>query len=231
MPLDISALCGRHAVELSDARWDHDDGLIDVVQDALRERGLDVSDVPQDASTSVRGGRLQCQTNVRMGSIASHSSRRGFIESFVSKLWDNGQPRQVRAPPSFFSISIHRDLTPEGLRHLSRILLICLRGARTVQALSDGTILFPIAALTRPSTGIMLSFATSSLEPAAPCSSSRSSSISATERSMCSRPGLSGALPDITAPTLPNQPWERGRLEEGLRQSAERAGTFGAHPA
>ena len=36
VPLDISALCRRNAVELSDARWDHDvGGLIDAVQDAL----------------------------------------------------------------------------------------------------------------------------------------------------------------------------------------------------
>src|SRR5687767_256958 len=45
VPPDISALCGRQAVALGDPpAWDDDvNRLIDRVQDALRERGVDVS--------------------------------------------------------------------------------------------------------------------------------------------------------------------------------------------
>ena len=79
VPLDISALCRRNAVELSDARWDYDvSGLIDAVQDALRERGLDVSDAYSESFNA--GSRRQASSARQMcstGAIASASSRRG----------------------------------------------------------------------------------------------------------------------------------------------------------
>ena len=129
VPLDISALCRRNVVELSDARWDYDvSGLIDAVQDALRERGLDVSDAYlRKLQRRFEETGLECQTNVQYGShrfglvakgygsmsgtARQNLGRQGAIVPYIGSL-TFGRRRM------FFSISVHRDLASNRLRDL-----------------------------------------------------------------------------------------------------------------
>ena len=165
VPLNISALCRRSAVELDEARWDHDvNGLIDVVQDALRERGLDVSDAYlRTLQRMFEEKGLECRTNVqhgkhRFGLVAkgpslniNQAGMRG-MHPLLRVLFFGGLASQA-----FFSISVHRDLAPDRLRDLfsDSYDLFAQEHGRFIPSL-DGRVqfCFPVAALTRPSAGI-----------------------------------------------------------------------------
>ena len=157
VPLDISALCRRSAIELSDARWNHDvDGLIDTVQEALRERGLDVSNAYlRTLQRRFEEQGLECRTNVQHGKHHFGLIAKGACWNLVRQPGMNPLLRSGVGSRMFFSISVHRDLAPDGLRALcsDSFDLFTREHGRFKPSLSEaGHYCYSIAALTRPST-------------------------------------------------------------------------------
>jgi hypothetical protein len=136
LPLDISALSRRNAVELSDARWDHDvNGLVDAIQDDLRERGLDVSDAYlRTLKRRFEEAGFECRTNMQHGRhrfdlIANGSSRNLRMHPVLPiALFHLGVlPLSLADSPTFFSIPSTLTWRRTGSVTSSRIPSICIR--------------------------------------------------------------------------------------------------------